>query len=291
VAGEELVERVLAGDVETKSAPRPPGAPPHLPQARDGAGKRDDDGGVERPNVDPELECIGRDDGGELAGHQPAFDLAPLRRRVAGPVGRDPLRDVVRPDPFELERREAAHELDSLARAHEADHARPVRGQACEELRRLAERRAAQPERLIDDGRVPDCDLAPGRGAPSSSISAISSRPVRRSASSTGFAIVARPGGSAARFRRRPRSGAIAAGRSPRANRDPAIDMRLIDDNGGQVREKPPPGGVVGKDPDMEHVGICEDQIGAPPDLGTRLTRRVAVVDRGAHRVAEAERA
>ncbi len=72
---------------------------------------------------------------------------------------------------------------------------------------------------------------------------------------------------------------------------DAAIDVRLVDDDRGQVREQLPPGGVVGEDPDVEHVGICEDQIGAPPDLRTRLTRRVSVVDRGAHRVAEAERA
>ena len=62
VAAEELVERVLAGDVHREAAPAPaPGAPPHLAQARDRAGEGDDDRRVERADVDPQLERVGRD--------------------------------------------------------------------------------------------------------------------------------------------------------------------------------------------------------------------------------------
>ena len=70
-----------------------------------------------------------------------------------------------------------------------------------------------------------------------------------------------------------------------------AIDVGLVDDDDGQVREQLAPGGVVGEDPDVEHVGVGEDQVGAPSDLRARLARRVAVVDRGAHRSCEPERA
>ena len=49
------------------------------------------DGGVERADVDAELERVGRDDGEQLAVDQPALELAALLRRVAGAVGRDAL--------------------------------------------------------------------------------------------------------------------------------------------------------------------------------------------------------
>ena len=91
MAAEELVERVLAGDVDREPAPAPPRAPPHLAQRRDRAGERHADRGVERADVDPELERVGRDDAEQLAVDEPPLELAPLLRRVAGAVGRDPL--------------------------------------------------------------------------------------------------------------------------------------------------------------------------------------------------------
>ena len=94
VAAEELVERVLAGDVDGEPAPAAPRPPPHLPQARDGAGEGDADRGVELADVDPELERVGRDHRQQLAGAEPGLDLAPLLRRVAAAVGRDPLRQL-----------------------------------------------------------------------------------------------------------------------------------------------------------------------------------------------------
>ena len=53
MAAEELVERVLAGDVDRQSTAAAPGAAPHLAQRRDRPGKRDDDRRIERPDVDP----------------------------------------------------------------------------------------------------------------------------------------------------------------------------------------------------------------------------------------------
>ena len=94
VAAEELVERVLAGDVDGKAAPAAAGAAPHLAQRGDGAGERDADRGVERADVDAELQRVGGDDAEQLALDQPALDLAPLLRGVAGAVGRDPRRQL-----------------------------------------------------------------------------------------------------------------------------------------------------------------------------------------------------
>ena len=92
VAHEELVERVLARDENGDAVTPATRAAPLLAQRGDRAGERDRDRAVERADVDPELERIGRGDAEQLAGHQPPLDLAPLRGRVAGAVGREPLR-------------------------------------------------------------------------------------------------------------------------------------------------------------------------------------------------------
>ena len=91
VAAEELVERVLAGDVDRQPAPAPPGAAPHLAQRGDRPRERHADRRVQRADVDPQLQRVGRDDAEQLAVDQPRLELAPLLRRVARPVGRDPL--------------------------------------------------------------------------------------------------------------------------------------------------------------------------------------------------------
>ena len=49
------------------------------------------------------------------------LDLAPLGRRVAGPVGRDPLGQVAAPGLLEPRPREALDQLDAAARLEEAD--------------------------------------------------------------------------------------------------------------------------------------------------------------------------
>src|SRR5918995_5673619 len=91
MAAEELVESVLARDVDGEPAAAAPGAPPHLPEARDGAGEVDADRGVELADVDPELEGVGGGDREQLARGELRLDLAALLGRVAGPVGGDAL--------------------------------------------------------------------------------------------------------------------------------------------------------------------------------------------------------
>ena len=80
VAGEKLVEGVLARDVDREAAAAAPGAAPHLAQARDRPGEGHHDRRVEHADVDPQLERVGRDDGPQLAGDEACLDLAPLRR-------------------------------------------------------------------------------------------------------------------------------------------------------------------------------------------------------------------
>src|SRR4051794_10702615 len=91
MAAEELVERVLPGDVDGESAAAAARPPPHLPQAGDRAREGDADRRVQLADVDAELERIGGDHGEQVPGGQPGLDLAPLLWRVTGPVGRDPL--------------------------------------------------------------------------------------------------------------------------------------------------------------------------------------------------------
>ena len=113
VAAEELVERVLAGHVHREpglTAARPA---PHLPQARHGAGERHAQGGVELAHVDAELEGVRGHHREQVALGQAALDLAPLRGRVAGAVGGDPLGGVGPAHVLEAQPGEALDQLDA----------------------------------------------------------------------------------------------------------------------------------------------------------------------------------
>ena len=124
VAAEELVEGVLAGDVDREAAATPARTTPLLAQRRDGAGKGDRDRGVERADVDAELERVGRDHAEQLAGDEPALEVAPLRRRVARAVGRHPVRERGVAVGAQEGGGLASDQLDRLARLHEADRPR-----------------------------------------------------------------------------------------------------------------------------------------------------------------------
>jgi hypothetical protein len=80
MAAEELVERVLAGDVYGQPPPPPAGAAPHLTQARDRAREVDADRGIELADVDPQLERVGRGD----ASSSPEASFASISRRCCG---------------------------------------------------------------------------------------------------------------------------------------------------------------------------------------------------------------
>ena len=68
-----------------------------------------------------------------------------------------------------------------------------------------------------------------------------------------------------------------------------AVHVRLVDDDDGEVREDVRPRVVVREDPDVEHVGVREDEVRPPADGGALVAGRVAVVDRGTHPLAQPE--
>src|SRR2546423_11415952 len=90
MAAEELVEGVLARDVQGEALASPPGPAPHLAQARDRAGEGDADRRVQLADVDAQLERVGGHHRQQLSRHQASLDLAALLWRVAGPVGGNP---------------------------------------------------------------------------------------------------------------------------------------------------------------------------------------------------------
>ena len=129
LAHEVLVERVLRGDEHRKAVRAAAGASPLLAQARDRAGEADRDRGVEVADVDPELERIGRGDAEELSLDEPPLDLAALLRRVAGAV-RSEARGGLAVEPV---RGEAVDELRRLAALREADRPQAARGEPGEQ--------------------------------------------------------------------------------------------------------------------------------------------------------------
>src|SRR5207248_2571506 len=84
MAAEELVERVLTGHIHGQPATAAACSSPHLTEAGHGPGEGDADGGIQLPNVDAQLQCVG--------GHDPeqvrlgAASWSPKRRRPS-PVG------------------------------------------------------------------------------------------------------------------------------------------------------------------------------------------------------------
>ena len=281
MAAEELVQRVLARHVERQPAAAPPGAAPHLPQRGDRARERHADRRVQRADVDPQLQRVGGDHAEQLAGHQPRLQLAPLLRRVAGPVGRDPLGEVVPSPVLEIELREARHQLDRLARLHEDDRPRLLADQVGQQVGRLGEHRAPRGDLLVDDRRVPHRDRALGGGR----AVAVDDRHVLEPGQP--LRELARVG-DRRRRQQDPRRRAVGVADPPQAPqhvRDvraehAAVDVRLVDHHHREVREEVGPRGVVGEDPQVQHVGVGEDDVRPPPDRRALLARRVAVVDR-----------
>ncbi len=290
VAAEELVERVLAGHVDGQAAPAPPGAPPHLAQGGDRAREGHADGGVERADVDAELERVGRDHRAQLARGQARLELAALLRRVAGAIWGDEVGQAGVVAGLELEPRQPRDELDRLARLDEADRPRALAHELGHELGGLGQRAAADLQRLVDDGRVPHRDLAPRAGR----AVAVDERDVVEAGQALGEldGVGHRGGGE-----QEPRRGPVGRGDPSQAAQHvghvgaehAAVDVGLVDDHDGEVREEVSPGAVVGQDPDVEHVGVGEHQVRPLPDGAALLAARVAVVDRRPDLLVQAE--
>ncbi len=285
VPAEELVQRILARDVHREAVAAAPRAAPHLLQGGNGSGERHDDRRVQRADVDPELERVGRDDREQLAAHELALELTALLRRVAGAVGDDEILEVGVGEPDE-----AGDELDRLARLDEADRARALMRELGDDLGRLAERRRAGAERLVDERRVPHRDLALGAGRAVAVHQSDLLEP-RQPLGELDRVGDGRAGEQEARVR------AVGVGDPSQPaqhvrhvrSEHPAVDVRLVHDDDREVREEVAPVAVVGQDPHVEHVGVREHEVRAPADLRALLASGVSVVDRGAHLLDQAE--
>ena len=156
VAAEELVQRVLTGDVDRQATATAARAPPHLLEAGDRARERHADRRVELADVDAELERIGRHDADQLAGAEAALNVLALLRGVAAPVGGDPLCCFCLKSVAGV----AQYQLDAFSRLHEADRLDARGDQLGEHLGRLVQRRAADTKFLVEERRVPHGDAA-----------------------------------------------------------------------------------------------------------------------------------
>ena len=209
------------------------------------------------------------------------LDLAALLRRVAGAVGGDAVGQLALPPPRQLVRGEAVDQLDPAAAPHEADRpharARPAR------TSRSAASETGERRVIVCCSITGGFHIAisrPARGAPSSS------------SSSNGEP--GEPLGELARVgdRRRghheARLGAVDPRHPPQPAQhvrdvraeDAAVGVGLVHHDPAEVGEEVAPALVVGEDPDVEHVGVGQHQVGAAADRRPLLARRVAVVDR-----------
>ena len=209
LAHEVLVERVLARDEHGEAVAAAPGAAPLLAQRRDRAREADRDDRVEQADVDPELERVRRRHAEQLARAEPALDLAPLLRRVAGAVGREP-RVVAEPLG-----REAVDQLGRLAALRERERAQAALDEAppgASPPPRAASRAGRAPRRGAAGSRARRCAR---RAAPRRRRSRSPGRRAARRRARRGSRSSPRRAGTAGRRRRSARAAAAAAARSP----------------------------------------------------------------------------
>src|SRR5262249_54765161 len=140
----------------------PPDASGALPERGLRARVADEDGDVERADVDPELERVRRDDDLDVPGPQPGLDLAPQVRQVAAPVAAALRRRA--PHRRRARLQVARQDLDRGAPAAEEDRLAAAAADEGRELARLLERVRPQAGGRVQDRRVVDAEDARARG-------------------------------------------------------------------------------------------------------------------------------
>ncbi len=282
MAAEELVERVVAGDVHGEAGRAPPRTAPHLAEARHRPREGHADCRVELADVDAELERARGRDTEQLALHQPPLDLAALGGRVAGAVGRDPLRQVAAPTILEAQPREAMDQLDPAARPQEADRAGAALHELGQEVGRLAQRRRPRALGLVEQRRVPHGDLSL-RPRGSVAVDELEVEPGQPLGELDGI-------GDRRAREHKARLGAVGVGEAAQPPQhigdvgaeDAPVGVGLVDDHEGEVGEDVAPVAVVRQHAHVEHVGVGEDEVRSRPDGAPLLAGGVPVVDRGA---------
>ena len=174
-------------------------------------------------------------------------------------------------------------QLGSLAALREADRAQAALRELCEQARRVAERRSADAELLVEQLGVPEHDGSFGarRGVVADDGRLHAEQSFRE------LAGVRDRRGSEQELRLGPvhRGGAaqpaqdVADVRAEHA----AVDVCLVDDDVPKVLQDVAPAVVVREHADVEHVGVREDQVRPLADLPAPVALGVAVVDRRLH--------
>ena len=158
VSGSRMKYWSSASSLATSTAspwPRRPARPHCWRSDATVPGEADRDRAVEQADVDPELERVGRRDAEQLALDEPPLDLAPLRGRVAGAVGREALRSRRRRAARAVKRWISSAALRLFAKQIVR---RPRVDEPGQQPRRLAERARAQAELGVEERRVPERD-------------------------------------------------------------------------------------------------------------------------------------
>ncbi len=280
VAREEPVEPVGGGHVQREPLTAAAGSSPLLAQARDGAGEADRDRAVEQPDVDPELERVGRRHAEELARDEIALDRAALLGGVARAIGREPERQVGAPSRLERLAGDPEHDLDSTAAAHEADRAQAGSRERREQARRLGERRPALAGLVVEQGRLPERDRA-GRAR----------SPVLCHDGHLEAGEGARQLGGVRDRRRREQERwrrSVQRAHAPQppqderhvAAEDTAVHVRLVDDDVREAAKHLGPARVVRQDAEVQHVRVREDRVAPLARERSPLAWRVPVVQR-----------
>ena len=242
-----LVDRIAGRDEDGRARlEASAGAPDALPGRGDRSRVAGQDGGVEPTDVEAELERVRAHDAEHLAAAQSALDGAPLGRQVAAPI--------------------AAHPADRTTALRRASRSRvsisstawrePPKTMVCRSARRKASAHrsasrsapARMPSRASTTGGLRMRTRFSPDGAPLRSTSA-GRRPVSDSASSLRVADGRRAGDDdrvAAVVRAEAQEPPQDVG--DMAAEDPAIGMRLVDDDEAELLEELVPLGVVRQD-------------------------------------------
>ena len=280
MAAEELVQGVLAGDVERQTLAAPSRPAPHLAQARDRAGEGDADRRVQLPDVDPQLERVGGDDREQLAGRQPGLDLAALLRRVAGPVRGDPLGQLRAAQLLEPGARKPLDQLDAPPAAQKADRPYPLADQVGKQLGGLGQDRAPAHRPRVDDRRVPDPDPPAGTR---SAVGVDEAEGLAHQPLGELHRI-----GDRGRGEDEPGAGAIKARHPPQPAQDVGdvrpehapVGVGLVNDHPVEAGEEVPPVLWWGRMPTWSMSGLVRTRFERRRICGPVLARGVAVVDR-----------
>ena len=254
---EELVERVLARDVHRQPAAAPAGAAPLLAQRGDGAGERHATAASSAPMSMPSSSASVVTTASSSPSVEPALQLAPLGRGVAGAVGGDAVGQLGGTLP-EVLLDVAGDQLHGAAGLDEADRPRALLDELGDHVGGLGQDGAPRAQRLVEERGVPDRDAA---GALRATPSSIHEREVVEAGEALGQLDGIgdrRRGEQEARLRPVGRGDPAQAAQhvADMGAEHPAVDVRLVDHDGGEIGEQLAPRPWLGRIPTWSMSGF-----------------------------------